>query len=275
MNYFSAAIDILKQQDPAILTTRGLSGLLFDVRATLAPKMSISKNRSLQLDRTILEMLAGMEPDPVNKEILTRIMADPKGWVLGASEDVQKGAAWMAGLGQFISPSGLEDVMLYHTIRDNVAELQESLVLGSCVGTKTVRVLTGSCSVYSFDDQLTQTPEDAALKKADASKVIRLFLEEVIASGLYEMSEEVDEIGKPCEIGAVYQAGLSAVDAVVRSEAYEWEKKSDGHGWSSGRCDRDPVIDADTISLYITDNEDNTRSFIASHKDLSRFPWLT
>ncbi len=277
---FDQTITDLEKVHPELLTGEGLSKLLWSCMGkSLSSKTKSNKFIEYKevLFPAVYYGLLGLEADPLFLEFGQRFMADPKGWTLDAPEGVKQGAEYYHNLSTVFQKSGndmstaMADMFFYHSIRDNIQELQKNKGISCIKGKRLIELLNGSIEVHDFCDQLELVGNDAELMEQDARKIVNLFLSEMTQTNNYEYE---DEEQKTVSIGEIFECCQTRIiEAGIYTECINWVKSSDGFGWvSNGVTEHDPVKDPTKITLHI-ETEDDTKSFHAIHVDKSRFPW--
>ncbi|MBD2451840.1 hypothetical protein H6G76_32920 [Nostoc sp. FACHB-152] len=147
------AISKLLQDNPALLTTEGLSALLEDCICLKYPSHHKFTYPSL-LNRDIYLALAELgNGSTQDEEMIRRIMADPKGWCIDAPADVQQGAKFYERLGKMFDADFSTDLFVYHRVRDNIHQLQHKLGI-SGVSDRNVSMRDRLFSYPAAEDQL-------------------------------------------------------------------------------------------------------------------------
>lgn len=280
---FERTIADLEKVHPELLTGEGLSKLLLSCmgRNSKTRVESWIKYKEVLFPGVYCGLI-GLEADPIYMEMGQRFMADPKGWISDDAPDgVKEGAEWYQGLSSLFQGSkssgmsqAMAEIFFYHTIRDNVQNLQKSKGISSIKGKKTIELLNGSVEVYDFCDQLELVGDDEILMAQDARKVVDLFLTQMIQSNNYEYFDVTDENNqKETTIGAIFDyCQRHILEANIYTDCIKWIASPNGGWQSDGDTEHDPIKDPSTISLCLQ-TEDDSKSFEANHIDKSRFPW--
>lgn len=269
---FLAAMKDLKTQDSELLTTIGLSDLLGDVMY-----FGRLPCKRFSLNQDLIDSLAGIEPNTLNREIGRRIMVDPKGWCLDAPEEVQKGALFYANMSTLFGPSSAETIFRYHVIRDNVGAIQDLLGISSRVSDRTVTLFDKSVTIADFDCQLIANESDKLQKQSDARKLCDFFITQMTGNPDYEIVEELEdgEEFRPMSIGEIFAATQNTAEASLFSESRDWTTDDRFGRWTAIPCDRCPNTNPDEVTLHVKTKGEVSRTFQASHLDPARRPWLT
>ncbi|MBE9036033.1 hypothetical protein [aff. Roholtiella sp. LEGE 12411] len=263
---------LLLQDNPNLFSTEGLSSLLQDCLRLRYPKRHKFIYPSL-LDRQVYLALAGLgNGDAEDEEIVHRIMADPKGWCLDADDEVHEGAKFYDKMGKMFGSNFGADLFIYHSIRDNIQELQQRLGI-SGVKTKNISVRDRLFSYPTVDDQLITLESDRIILKQAVPEIIKYFVSLVQMQPAYELSlVSEDEQKIPTSVATVEGYAPMTFSADIYAESCSWEKSGDNcwQGKSTFRKDPDKI----RLFLHLDHNDQEFICFEAVHPDKNRFPWL-
>lgn len=282
-NLFWRAIARVEQEFPSLWTPEGLEQLLADCR-----HQGVDWSRGLVKIQCIKDPfvyfgLAGLEPD--SAQSLRRMAADPTGWAIASkSEKVIESAKHAAAMGQILGAEGLSTIMIYHEIRDNIQEVQQSRGISSLCRRKKTVFFGFEVESLDHDWQLFVQPDDLPVLREGAIKVFNLFAEVApFRVADYEILEDVSD-GRDAElVSTTLDTILSLRNRVVLCSIYtschDWVPIQGGH-YRGVSCDRDPDITPDTIELSIGLDEliagdgsaTSYRSFRLDHKYQGRVP---
>ncbi|MCC5633495.1 hypothetical protein LC613_39210 [Nostoc sphaeroides CHAB 2801] len=138
-----AAVLQLLQDNPNLFTTQGLSALLEDCICLKYPERHKFTYPSLLNQQVYLSLANLGNGSSEDEEIVRRILSDPKGWCMDAPAEVNVGAKFY-DMGKMFGPRFGIDLFLYHTVRDNIQELQKRLGI-SGVRTRNISVRDIAC----------------------------------------------------------------------------------------------------------------------------------
>lgn len=268
---FAKVVESLTRKTVQDITSLDLSELLKQSRLSC-----VNSDRSNDLTQENLDQLCGYESDPLDREIRNRVMSDPEGWVIGQDPGTIEGAKLYGRIGQVLGSRGVDSVMQYHIIRDKVEQLQSDLKLNSLVGMKTLRLFEAFIEVSDFDEQMTQTEYDRLIMLRDCQAITNFVLMQMIGNTDYTIEENVSDTEcSSVSIGEIFEVSLSAQQVNFHTQSTDWVKTEKG-GWrgstSKIRCS---FGSPDEITLFFGDyNYDSCRSFVMTHKDPNRHPWL-
>lgn len=259
---------LLLKDNPDLFSTEGLSTLLMDC-VNRSTKPERVKNH-LILDDAVYDSLSSIFDGIQDKEIMRRIMSDPKGWTLDAPEEVKDGAEYYAKLGKIISAKDLTDMFTYHVIRDNIQSIQKELNISGIIE-RHLSICDRILSFHISCSQLSLIETDRVILSQEIPKVVDFFLDVTKLDDQYELSID-DEEGNPhpCNDSKVCEIAGIAIDASVASESNEWTKVGN-EMWNGKHANR---LHPDRITLYLGLTDDETEIIEANHIDKTRKPWL-
>lgn len=264
---------LILQDNPNLFTTEGLSALLEDCIRLKYPERHKFTYPSL-LDQQVYLSLANLgNGSSEDEEIIRRILSDPKGWCLDAPAEVKEGAKFYDNMGKMFGPHFETDLFLYHTVRDNIQQLQKNL------GISGVRVINISVrdrlfSYPTVEDQLITLDEDRLTLQQAVPEIIKYFVSLVQMQPAYKLFlVDREEQKTSVSVTAVKNAASNVVIAEIYTESYNWELTGANcwRGKSVERLDPDEI----RLTLHLDWDENKFIFFEAQHPDLSRFPWTT
>ncbi|MBG1262255.1 hypothetical protein F8S20_25795 [Nostoc sp. BAE] len=279
MSNAAAVFQLLLQDNPNLFTTEGLSALLEDCICLKYPKRHKFTYPSL-LDQQVYLSLANLgNGSSEDEEIIRRILSDPKGWCLDAPAEVKEGAKFYDNMGKMFGPGFGTDLFLYHTVRDNIQQLQKRLgISGVRTRNISVRVRPGRCrrhrlfSYPTVEDQLITLDEDRVTLQQAVPEIIKYFASLVQMQPAYKLFL-VDEKEQKTSVSVttVENAASKTVIADIYTESYNWELTGANcwRGKSVERLDPDEI----RLTLHLDWDENEFIFFEAQHPDMSRFPW--
>ncbi|AUB43472.1 hypothetical protein COO91_09653 (plasmid) [Nostoc flagelliforme CCNUN1] len=276
---------LLLQDNPNLFTTEGLSALLEDCIRLKYPKRHKFTYPSLLNQQVYLSLANLSDSSNEEGEIIRRILSDPKGWCLDAPAEVNVGAKFY-DMGKMFGPGFGTDLFLYHTVRDNIQQLQKSLgISGVRTRNISVRVRPGRCrwrslskrrhrlfSYPALEDQLVMQESDRVTLQQAAPEIIKYFISLVqmpLEYRLFLVDEKEQKI--PTSVSAVENAVSSATIAEISTESFDWELTGANcwRGKSVERLDPDEIL----LIVHLDWSEKEFIFFEAQHPNLSRFPW--
>ena len=221
---------LLLQDNPNLFTTEGLSALLEDCIRLKYPERHKFTYPSL-LNKQVYLSLANLgNGSSEDEEIIRRILSDPKGWCMDASAEVKEGAKFY-DMGKMFGPRFGTDLFVYHTVRDNIQQLQKSLgISGVRMSSISVRVRPWrwrSHRLFSYptvEDQLITLDEDRATLAQAVPEIIKYFVSLVQMRPAYKLflvDQEEQKI--PTSVTTVENAASKTVIAEIYTESYNWE----------------------------------------------------
>jgi hypothetical protein len=265
-------LQLLLQDNPNLFTTEGLSALLEDCIRLKYPERHKFTYPSLLNQQVYLSLANLGDVSNEDEEILRRILSDPKGWCLDAPAEVKEGAKFY-DMGKMFGPRFGTDLFLYHTVRDNIQQLQKSLGI-SGVRMRNISVRDRLFSYPTVEDQLITLDEDRVTLQQAVPEIINYFISLVQMQPAYRLFL-VDEKEQKTSVSvtAVENAASKTVIAEVYTESYNWELAG-ANCWRGKSVER---LDPDKIRLALhLDWDENEFIFVeAQHPDLRRFPWTT
>ncbi|MBU7586871.1 MAG: hypothetical protein KAF91_29140 [Nostoc sp. TH1S01] len=273
--------EALLQDNAELFTTQGLSSLLEDCIWLGYPKRRHIFTYPSLLDRSIYLALADLgNSNAEDEEIIRRILADPKGWCLDASETVQEGAQFYDSMGKMFGTNFGTNLFLYHRVRDNIQELQKRLGV-SGVSPRNISIRDRLFTYPAPEDQLMLLECDACGNVKDeratlqnaVPEIVKYFLEIVQMSPIYNLFfVDEDEKKIPTSVAIVEDAAARAVKAEIYSESYNW-KPTNTNCWEGKPA---PQLHPDEIHLilHLDWDENKFMFFDAHHPDINRWPWL-
>lgn len=268
----AAVLQLLLQDNPNLFTTEGLSALLEDCIRLKYPKRHKFTYPSLLNQQVYLSLANLGNGSSEDKEIIRRILSDPKGWCMDAPAEVKEGAKFY-DMGKMFAPGFGTDLFLYHTVRDNIQQLQKRLGI-SGVRTRNISVRDRLFSYPTVEDQLITLDEDRVTLQQAVPEIIKYFASLVQMQPAYKLflvDQEEQKI--PTSVTTVENAASKTVIAEIYTESYNWELTGANcwRGKSIERLDPDEI----RLTLHLDWDENEFIFFEAQHSDLSRFPWTT
>ncbi|BDA71788.1 hypothetical protein all7033 [Calothrix sp. PCC 7716] len=263
-NYFETAMKFIEVENPNIYTTTGLSRLLLDCRMASSIKNADSFKHQSARDRRIRMMLAGIEPENINLEMLSRVMSDPSGWAIDADTDVQEGAKFYEGMSKIFNADKMVEMTLYHSIRDNIQELQKLKNI-SCIQEREIEIRGQKLEYQDREDQLTMLDSDYIILESNVSPIVSYYLQVTSGYNIFRTWDNDNET--PVTINEVKLITSTAKYAWVYPESIEWEGDV---GHYVHKDDPDKI----TLSTYFEWDgacEERGVYFVAYHPDRSRF----
>ncbi|MFW9257681.1 hypothetical protein [Nostoc sp. CALU 546] len=264
---------LLLEDNPNLFTTEGLSALLEDCIRLKYPKRHKFTYPSLLNQQVYLSLANLGDGSSEDEEILRRILSDPKGWCLDAPAEVKKGAKFYDNMGKMFGPHFGTDLFLYHTVRDNIQQLQKRLGI-SGVRTRNISVRDRLFSYPTVEDQLITLDKDRVTLQQAVPEIIKYFASLVQMQPAYNLFlVDEKEQKNSASVTAVENAASKTVIAEVYTESYNWELTGANcwRGKSIERLDPDKI----RLALHLDWDENEFIFFEAQHPDLSRFPWTT
>ena len=228
---FNQAIEILKQDSPDLLTTNGLATLLSDCGLLRFPDAELTYP-SLR-NPSVYYGLAGIQPD--NVSTLRRIASDPEGWAIGACPEIHKGAAWYGIVGKMFGTDDMQDLLVYHRIREHVQNLQLRLGI-SGIYNRYTSIRDQMIAYPDRESQLVMVEEDYGILKAAVAPMIEYFLKVTAIEPSYQIVQiieivqiigEDEEIEIPLNPRGVRALGSLAEYAYIESESHNWQPSPD------------------------------------------------
>ncbi|AUB42010.1 hypothetical protein COO91_08108 [Nostoc flagelliforme CCNUN1] len=267
------ALQLLLQNNPNLFTTEGLSALLEDCIRLKYPERHKFTYPSLLNQQVYLSLANIGNSSSEDEEIIRRILSDPKGWCIDAPADVQQGAKFYDSMGKMFGPHFGTDLFLYHTVRDNIQQLQKSLGI-SGVRMSSISVRDRLFSYPTVEDQLITLDEDRATLAQAVPEIIKYFVSLVQMRPAYRLFlVDQEEQKTSVSVTAVENAASKAVIADISTESYN-SSLTGANCWRGKSVER---LDPDEIrlTLHLDWDENEFIFFEAQHPDLSRFPWTT
>ncbi|MCC5664873.1 hypothetical protein LC653_13325 [Nostoc sp. CHAB 5784] len=267
---------LLLQDNPGLFTTEGLSSLLQDCIHLRYPERHKFTYPSLLNQQVYLSLANLGNGSSEDEEIIRRILSDPKGWCIDAPADVQQGAKFYDNMGKMFGPRFGTDLFLYHSIRDNIQELQKSLGI-SGVRTRNISVRVRpwrwrSHRLFSYptvEDQLVTLESDRVTLQQAVPEVVNYFISLVQIQLAYRLFlVDKKEQKTPASISAVENAASRAVIAEIYTESFDWELTGINcwRGKSVERLDPDKI----RLTLHLDWDENEFIFFDAHHPDPKR-----
>ena len=227
---FNQAIEILKQDSPDLLTTKGLSTLLSDCGLLRFPDAELTYP-SLR-NASVYYGLAGIQPD--NVSTLRQIASDPKDWAIGAGPEIHKGAAWYGIVGKMFGAEDMQDLLVYHRIRSHVQNLQLRLGI-SGIYNRYASIRDQMIAYPDRESQLVMVEEDYGILKAAVPAMIEYFLKVTAIEPSYQIVQiieivqigEDEEIEIPLKPRGVRALGSLAEYAYIESESHNRQPSPD------------------------------------------------
>ncbi|MBD2302790.1 hypothetical protein [Nostoc sp. FACHB-190] len=260
------AINKLRQDNPDLLTTEGLSALLHDCICLKYAQHHRFTYPSLLADKSIYLELAQIGSSNVEDEALIhRIQASSKIWAKNGADTMQEATDFL---------------LLFHKIRDNIHQLQQNLsISGVSQRHISIRVRPWrwrSHRLFSYpapEDQLILLECDRIVLQNAVPGVLKYFLELVQMSPTYNLffvDENKNKI--PTTVAIVEDAAARAVKAEIYSESYNW-KPTNTNCWEGKPA---PQLHPGEIHLilHLDWDENEFLFFDAHHPDINRWPWL-
>ena len=254
---------LLLSEEPNLLSPKGLSTLLADCRnRSLNPDKVKNK---LILNNAVYASLSSIFDRVPDREIMRRIMADPKGWTLNASEDVKKGAEYYDRLGQLFGTQDLTDLFTYHVIRDNIQAIQKELSISGVIDHH-VSIRDHLFSYKQEEGQLEILEFDHKILKMEVPKIVDFFLKILDIEPKYSLfRENNDENLISCDKSEIFELLDYSFKASIICESCEWEKCDDGwRGKFISKKDPDKI----KLLLYPSNDDKGITCFVAVHPDL-------
>ncbi|MBC6434197.1 hypothetical protein FM036_27685 [Nostoc sp. HG1] len=263
---------LLLQDNPDLFTTQGLSSLLHDCIRLKYPERHKFTYPSLLNQQVYLSLANLGNGSSEDEEIVRRILSDPKGWCMDAPAEVKEGAKFY-DMGKMFAPRFGTNLFLYHTVRDNIQQLQKRL--GICgVRVRNISVRDRLFSYPTVEDQLVIQESDRLTLQQAAPEIIKYFISLVQIPPEYKLFlVDREEQKIPASVSTVENAASSAVIAKIYTESYNWELTGANcwRGKSVERLDPDEI----RLTLHLDWDENQFIFFEAQHPNLSRFPWTT
>lgn len=260
------------EDNPNLLTVDGLSRLLEDYR-WISSGLEPRTYPSLKQPAVALG-LAGMAP--YHQDTLRRVIADPQGWTIGTTPEVQQGMNFYGKLGQIFKPEDLQGIFVYHRVRDVVNELQQ-FIGASSIRTKSKIIRSEIISYYDKEDQMTMIAGDKEILKKSVKSIVEQYLMLIKKAPKYDLVRLAnDEEELPTSYAQILEYAEGACYAWIGTESIDWKPNATNDGWSGGFIER-PEPDKISLHLAMTWKGDQAEDYItfeASHSDKSRFPWL-
>ncbi|WP_414573798.1 hypothetical protein [Nostoc sp. CCY 9925] len=265
------ALQLLLQDNPNLFTTEGLSALLEDCIRLKYPERHKFTYPSLLNQQVYLSLANLGNGSSEDEEIVRRILSDPKGWCMDAPAEVKEGAKFY-DMGKMFGPRFGTDLFIYHTVRDNIQELQKRLGI-SGVRMRNISVRDRLFSFPTVEDQLITLDEDRLTLQQAVPEIIKYFVSLVQMQPAYKLFL-VDEKEQKISVSviAVENAASKTVIAEVYTESYNWELTGANcwRGKSVERLDPDEI----RLTLHLDWDENEFIFFDAHHPDPKRCPWL-
>ncbi|YAF98944.1 MAG: hypothetical protein AB3A66_28505 (plasmid) [Nodularia sp. CChRGM 3473] len=263
---------LLLQDNPSLFTTEGLSSLLQDCLSLRYPKRHKFIYPSL-LNRQVYLELAGLRNgDAKDDEIINRIMTDPKGWCLDAPAEVHEGARFYDSMGKMFGPNFGTDLFLYHSIRDNIQDLQKNLGI-SGVSQRNISIRDRLFSYPTVEDQLLTLESDHIILQKAVPEIIQFFVSLVQMPPAYSLFlVNKDESNIHASISTVESYLPQTIRADIYAESTDWEPTNDNcwRGKSAYRLEPDKI----RLYLHLGLEKNELIYFDAYHPGLERFSWL-
>lgn len=261
-----------------ILTTKGtahdsqvntewLSAILADCCSrAIRPQMVKEK---LLLDDGVYYGLAGFSIE--NAAIFKRFTVSPDEFV-DVPEDVKGEVEKTQNLASIIGADGLGELMVYHTIRDNLQYLQKiSNISGLCSRAYAIR--DKLFSTLSEEGQLSFLDSDRILLKKEAPRIAEYF--SLVTDGYNFLKLNDDESSEPLPQDFDLKSHAAKADHIwIFAQSWDWQLHEKG-GYRGHHVDRlEP--DEITLSLDVWDGKEYNSflTIVAQHCDPSRRPWL-
>ena len=259
------AIELLLEKAPdGLVTTEWLSGILHDCmwRATKHEKIS----EKLLLNPVIYYGLAGLDISDVS--LFKRAVSCP-GEFAELTADAKEGAEHYQKIGGLLGNDAMGEMVIYHTIRDNLNYLQ-SLMSISSLRTRNYAIRDKLFTRQDYDYQMILLPSDRTVLKAEVIRVTEYFRRITTEYDKYrEMSDE--SLEPLCDIDIMALAA-EAEHCWLTDESWEWNEAK-----TSGKFAH--KVDPDSIHLSFCRWDTSVNDFspfftvVATHPDPSRFPW--
>lgn len=257
MSTLPAVSRVLQQDNPDLLTTKGLSALLHDCICLKYAQNHKFTYPSLLNTSVYLGLAQLSSTTPDEAEVIRRVSNNSKIWAKNGADTMQEAANFLH---------------LFHKIRDNIHQLQQNLSI-SGVGQRHISIRDRLFAYPAPEDQLTLLDGDRMVLQNAVPGVIKYFLELVQMSRVYNLfSVDEDENKIPTTVAVVEDAAIKAVKAEIYSESYNW-KPSTANCWE-GKPIRQLHPDEIHLTLHLDWDENEFLFFDAHHPDPSRWPWL-
>ena len=268
-----SVLQLLLQDNPNLFTTQGLSSLLHDCIRLKYPERHKFTYPSLLNQQVYLSLANLGNGSSEDEEILRRILSDPKGWCMDAPAEVNVGGKFYDNMGKMFGPRFGTDLFLYHTVRDNIQELQKRLDI-SGVRTRNISVRVRLFSYPTLEEQLITLDEDRTTLAQAVPEIIKYFVSLAQIPPEYRLflvDEKKQKI--PTSVSTVENAASSAAIAEISTESFD-RQLTGANCWRDKSVER---VDPDKIrlTLHLDWDENEFIFFEAQHPDLSRFPWTT
>ena len=246
---------VLQQDNPELLTTKGLSALLHDCICLKYAQNHRFTYPSL-LDTSIyLELAQIGNVTSTEAEVIRRIGVS-RIWAKNGAETMQEAADFL---------------FLFRKICDNTHELQQDLGISGIIN-RHVAYRDRLFFYPATDDQLLLLESDRTTLQNAVPGIIEYFLQLVEMPPTYNLFlVDQDERKISTNPAAVQEAAVRAVRAEIYCESHEWIQTGANY-WESKHASK---VDPDEmhLCLHLDWEEDDFIFFDAHHPDQERWPW--
>lgn len=267
------AVDILLSHGTEFgkeLTTSWFSEILCDCRMRSVKPVEVREK--LILSDFIYYGLAGLELNEVG--LFKRIVRSPEEF--GTLSNNQKQIVNpYEKISNLIGGNAMSEMVVYHTIRDNLNYLQQLLSV-SALKPKNYAIRDKLFATLDYDMQMVLTSHDRHLLRKETTRIAQYFKSITIDYKLYrELDDEsLEEIDSNVDLVLL---ASTAEYCWLYSESHNWKPNKNGGFTSNESVKR---IEPDRITLYYQNWDKSINDYssfyrvVAYHPDPTRSPWF-